>query len=54
MITHQYMDRFMNPSYNKKQNNDIRLTYVSYKENPDIYQPSDYVVSSISSTNIRL
>ena len=30
--TQPYMDRFMSPSYDKRQNNDIRSTYVSYKK----------------------
>ena len=28
-----YMDRFMNPSYNNRHNNDIRSTYFSYQKN---------------------
>ena len=28
----QYMDRFVNPSYNQRQNNDIHSTYVSYQK----------------------
>ena len=52
--TQQYMDRFVNPSPNQRQNNDIRSTYVSYKKITDIYQPSDNVDSSISNTNITL
>ena len=31
--TQQYMDRFVNPSYNQRQNNDIRSTYASYQKN---------------------
>ena len=31
--TQQYMDRFVNPSYNQRQNKDIRSTYASYQKN---------------------
>ena len=49
--TQQYMDCFVNPHYNQRQNNDIGSTYVSYQKNTYLYLQSDYVDSSISSTN---